>query len=114
LQLKKQLPVSTSYPAQETRDTPAERAFGFALVFSGIRCILQYAILPFALPILGIAGDVAVQISVVINVIAMISILYSVRRVWRINYRYKRVYLAVGATAFVILCAFLFLDLRAL
>ncbi|MFN8448531.1 MAG: hypothetical protein U0521_08055 [Anaerolineae bacterium] len=45
-----------------------------------MRCTLQYVVLPFVLPIFGIAGEVAVPFLLVINVLAIISILYSVRR----------------------------------
>ena len=55
-------------PPQKTEPesgvTRAERAFGFSLVFSGVRCVLQYAILPFVLPLIGITADVAAVISV--------------------------------------------------
>jgi hypothetical protein len=35
----------------------AERAFGFSLMMSAVRCILQYVVLPFVLPLVGTASD---------------------------------------------------------
>lgn len=96
-------------PAQDDR---AERAFGFSLVFSGIRCILQYAILPFILPILGVTLDAAAPISLVINLIAIVLIIYSLRRFWKIGYRHRWRYLPVALTALTLLVAFIALDVH--
>jgi hypothetical protein len=93
-------------------DDRAERAFGFSLVFSGIRCILQYAILPFVLPILGVTMDAAAPISLVINLVAIVLIIYSLRRFWKIGYRHRWRYLPVALTALVLLVAFITLDLH--
>lgn len=94
-----------------TGDSMAERAFGFSLAFSAVRCVLQYVVLPFVLPLVGIAGDAAVPVMLAINVVAVIAILFSIRRLWRINYKHKWSYLGVGLTALVILLAFLIYDL---
>jgi len=90
----------------------AERAFGLSLAFSGVRCILQYVIFPFVLPLIGIAGEFSVYISIVINLVAMLALIYSARRFWIIDYKYKRQYLFVAVAAFVILCVFLALDIQ--
>ncbi|MBZ0294480.1 MAG: hypothetical protein K8L99_18090 [Anaerolineae bacterium] len=92
----------------------AERAFGFSVVFSGVRCILQYVLLPFVLPLLGFTVDAALPIMVAINVIALVSILYSVRRFWAADYRYKWQYLPIAVVATVLLTFFLISDLRML
>jgi hypothetical protein len=99
-----------------TQSTPdrAERTLGAGLIFAGVRCILQYAILPFALPLIGLSGAVAVPISLALNAVAAVSILYSIRRLWQIHYRLKWAYTVVGVTALVILAAFTALDIRAL
>ena len=89
----------------------AQNAFKFSLIFSGVRCTLQYVVLPFILPIFGIAGEIAVPFLLVINVLAIISILYSVRRFWQINYKYKWHYLAFSIVMLVILASFIVSDL---
>jgi hypothetical protein len=99
----------------QPRDShPAERAFGFGLVFAGIRCVLQYAVFPFVLPLLGIAGEVGVQISLAINVVAIFSILFSIRRLWAVRYKHRVAYTVVAVTALVILSAFIVLDVQTL
>lgn len=104
-------------PAHEVENgqpdsTRAERAFGLSLVFSAVRCILQYVILPFVLPVFGFAADAAVPVVLAINLVAIVAILYSVRRMWRIDYKYKWQYLLVGAGALLILFVFLYADLN--
>ena len=98
---------------ETTQDsTRAERAFGLSLVFSAVRCVLQYVILPFVLPVFGFAADAAVPVVLAINLVAIVAILYSVRRMWRIDYKYKWQYLLVGAAALLILFVFLYADLN--
>jgi hypothetical protein len=91
-----------------------EGAFSFALLFSGVRCILMYVILPFILPLVGIAGDFGVWIDIVINCVAIGAIVYSLRRFWTINYKRKWQYLPVAMVAFVLLIAFIVLDINTL
>lgn len=90
--------------------TTAQRAFSLSLIFSGVRCTLQYMILPFVLPIIGVAGDFSVYISLLINVVAMVAIVFSLRRFWMINYRRKWQYFGVAMFALVLLVSFLVLD----
>jgi len=92
----------------------AERAFGASVMFSGIRCVLQYAILPFVLPLIGIAVETATPVMLAINVLAIGSIFLSLRRFWQIGYKYRWQYLIMALAALVVLTAFIVLDLRAI
>lgn len=92
-----------------TRD--AENAFGMALLFSGVRCILKYVFLPFILPAIGIAGDFSSVISLTINTMALAAIIYSVRTFWIVDYKYKWHYMPVALIGIVILTAFLLMDI---
>lgn len=98
----------------EQKTRKAERAFTFSLIVSGIRCTLMYIILPFILPAIGITGAFASQVDIIINLVAMGALIYSVRRFWQINYEWKLLYTLVAVVAFVILTAFIALDLREL
>ena len=89
----------------------AENALTLSLVFSGARCILQYALLPFLLPIVGIAADAATHILLLINALAMISIFFSLRRFWSIGYAHRWRYLIVAAAVLVLLLAFTGYDI---
>ena len=92
----------------------AENALTLSLMFSGLRCILQYALLPFLLPIVGVAADAAVPILLLINLIAMASIFFSLRRFWTIGYKHRWGYLAVALTALTLLLTFTLHDLMKL
>lgn len=89
----------------------AENALTLSLAFSGARCILQYAVLPFLLPLVGVAADVTVPILLLINLAAMASIFFSLRRFWTIGYAHRWRYLVVAAAALVLLVAFTFYDI---
>ena len=89
----------------------AENALTLSLLFSGVRCLLQYALLPFLLPIVGIAADATAPLLLLINVIAMVSIFFSLRRFWTIGYAHRWRYLAVAAAALVLLAAFTVYDI---
>ena len=89
----------------------AENALTLSLMFSGARCILQYALLPFLLPVIGIAADATVPILLLINVAAMLSIFFSLRRFWTIGYAHRWRYLLVAAAALALLAAFTGYDI---
>lgn len=89
----------------------AENALTLSLMFSGARCILQYALLPFLLPVIGIAADATVPILLLINVAAMLSIFFSLRRFWTIGYAHRWRYLVVAAAALALLAAFTGYDI---
>ena len=74
----------------------AENALTLSLLFSGARCLLQYALLPFLLPIVGVAADATVPILLLINLVAMVSIFFSLRRFWTVGYKHRWRYLAGG------------------
>ena len=98
--------------ARQTRR--AENVLTLSLMFSGLRCILQYVLLPFLLPIVGVAADAAAPILLLINLIAMASIFFSLRRFWTIGYKHRWGYLAVALTALTLLLAFTLHDLMKL
>lgn len=89
----------------------AENALTLSLLFSGARCLLQYALLPFLLPLAGIAADAALPILLLINILAMGSIYFSLRRFWTIGYKHRWRYLVVAAAALALLLAFTMYDI---
>lgn len=99
---------------EENSSAQAKGAFSFALLFSGVRCIIMYVILPFILPVIGLAGDFGVWLDIVINFVAIGAIIYSLRRFWTINYNRKWQYLPVAIVALFLLSAFIALDVNTL
>lgn len=98
----------------EERPAQAESAFSLALMFSGVRCIIMYVILPFVLPIIGLAGNSADWLDIGINFVAIGAIIFSLRRFWRINYKRKWQYFPVAIVALFLLTAFIALDISTL
>jgi hypothetical protein len=101
----------TSEKTYEEQSRQAENALTVSLMFSGVRCLLQYALLPFLLPIIGVAADATIPILLGINVIAMVSIFFSLRRFWAIGYDRRWQYLVVAVAALTLLVAFTAYDI---
>jgi uncharacterized membrane protein len=102
-------------PLVEQEDSEkAQQAFSFALLFSGVRCILMYVVLPFILPLIGLAGNFSIWIDIAINVVAICAIFYSLRRFWQTGYERRWQYLPVALVALFVLVAFIGLDIATL
>jgi ABC-type iron transport system FetAB permease component len=103
---------TTTATAEVDQPPPAaERAFNLSLAISGVRCIIQYMILPFVLPVIGLAANWAVPISLAINLIAVAAIFFSLRRFWQTNYKGKWQYLGIALVALIFIVVFIYTDL---
>ena len=85
------LPEGQSATADEARS-----AFQKSLFISTCRCLLMYIVFPFVLPAVGIARGVGPYIGLTIGVLAMVSIVYSIRRFWRANHSKRWHYTIFG------------------
>ena len=61
----------------------ARKAFQTSLIVATFRCLLMYVVFPFVLPALGLAKGVGPAIGLAINVVAMVCIVFSMRRFFR-------------------------------
>lgn len=97
------LPEEQTATAAEARS-----AFQKSLFISTCRCLLMYIVFPFVLPAVGIARGVGPFIGVVIGMLAIVSIIYSIRRFWRANHSKRWHYTIFGLTiiGFLIFLAF--------
>jgi hypothetical protein len=91
-----------------------ESAFNASMVLVGVRCVIQYVILPFVLPVLGIAADWARPLSLAVTVVGIVAIFFTLRRFWQINYRWKWQFLGLSVFAVLFLSIFALTDLAAL
>lgn len=98
-------------PTQEQRRR-SDRYTGGYLLFVCVRCTIQYILLPFVLPLLGLGGTLAIGISMAIDLLALGMILYNVRALWDTSWRYR--YLALSVVMVGIIAIFLYNDLRVL
>ncbi len=85
------LPEGTTSTAAEARS-----AFQRSLAYTTCRCLLMYIILPFVLPAVGIARGVGPYIAIPIGIVAMVSIVYSIRRFWRADHSKRWHYTIFG------------------
>ena len=76
----------------------ARSSFQKSLAFTATRCILMYLVFPFVLPPLGVAVGVGPAIGIAIGLLAMVSIVYSIRRFWRADHSKRWHYTVFGVT----------------
>jgi hypothetical protein len=98
------LPEGRTATADEARS-----AFQKSLFISTCRCLLMYIVFPFVLPAVGIARGVGPYIGLVIGVLAMVSIVYSIRRFWRADHSKRWHYTVFGT---VIICFLIYLAAK--
>ncbi len=89
----------------------SKKLIGASLMISAVRCTLQYAVLPFVLPLIGMAAGWALGITMLISGAAMVAIITSLRRMWKTNYTHRYRYLAIAIPAFLVLAVFFTLDI---
>lgn len=87
-----------------------------------MRCVARYIVLPFVLPLLGVATGAtfgivtgaAIGILVILDVIAVISIVVTVRWLWRNQQPHRWAYLLLALALVVLVALFLVIDTRVL
>lgn len=89
-----------------------DRIVGGSLVFIGIRCTLQYIVLPFVLPFLGLNSSLSIAISAALELIALAMIIYNIQRLWHTSWRWR--YVGLSAFTVSIIVIFLYYDARLL
>jgi ABC-type iron transport system FetAB permease component len=99
-------------PNPPRADAPPDQLLGFAVLVSGVRCIVQYAILPFGLPLLGLAVGAARGITLVLDVIAVIAAVTSLRRMWAVQHPQRWRYLLIAVGVIVFAGVFIAIDAR--
>ncbi|MCY3576705.1 MAG: hypothetical protein OXH53_05255 [bacterium] len=91
-------------PAQVEVPNTAERRFSQSMVVSGTRCLLTYLVLPFLLPVLGVAESVGPAISLPIGLVAIVFNGLSIRRFWGSDHRLKWPVSTVNVLVIGLLC----------
>lgn len=81
--------TTTTHDPEAADGARAERLFSKSMVVSGIRCVLTYLILPFVTPLIGLAPGIGAGFGLVIGLVAITANLFSIRRFWRADHRWK-------------------------
>jgi hypothetical protein len=92
----------------------ARKAFQTSLLVATVRCLLMYILFPFVLPAIGVARGVGPAIGLAINLVAMVCIVFSMRRFWRADHPKRWWYGALGGTVLVFLVVLAIQDAAAL
>lgn len=87
----------------------ARSAFQKSIAITACRCIVMYLVLPFVLPIVGVASGVGPAIGLAIGILAIIAIIYSIRRFWRADHPKRWYYTAFAS---VIISFLIYLSVK--
>lgn len=96
---------------RDTAPASQSRVFETPLLLAGVRCILRYVVLPFMLPLLGVATGAtlgvvtgtALALLLILDVAAVVAIVATLRRLWRLQHprRWQYLPLALALTFLV-------------
>lgn len=103
-----------SDPSPVGEDEQAQQTFSRSIVISGIRCVLTYIILPFVTPLIGLAPGVGPTIGLVVGVVAIAANVFSIRRFWRADHRWKVPVTGLHLAVIGLLTILLVLDIQQL
>ncbi len=109
------LPAATNAEGQTTPQTaPTDKGITFALLLSALRCTVQYVVLPFILPWLGLAATIPPWITLALSLVALASLVRNLRYLWRIKHARRWSYLGLAVVIGLGLLVFIGVDLRAM
>jgi hypothetical protein len=100
--------ISAEQAADTGDDTDAERVFSKSIAISAIRCVLAYVIFPLGAPLVGLT-TVGPWVGVVVSVVALYFNVYSIRRFWAADHRWKY-YMSALNVAVIVLVTILFVE----
>jgi hypothetical protein len=76
------LDQSAALPRPASGARPPARLLGLALLAAAVRCVLRYVVLPFGLPMVGLAPGVALGVGLACDALAVVATVTAVRRLW--------------------------------
>ena len=101
--------------AHRTPENPlpagARRALSFGLLLSAFRCTIQYVLLPFVLPWIGLAASIPPWVTLVLSGVAVVSLARNVRYLWRLKHARRWNYLGIACIVGLALVLFMAMDL---
>ncbi len=84
------------------------------MLISATRCTLTYVVFPFVLPAMGIITSVGPLLGLVIGVLALVCDVFSIRRFFAADHRYRWHFTALALCVIGLLMVLLVGDLREL
>jgi hypothetical protein len=102
---------------REPLATAGARPFETPLLLAGVRCILRYVVLPLVLPLgatIGIVTGAALALLLTLDVIAVVAIVATLRRLWRLQHPRRWQYLPLALALTLLVGLFFVIDARVL
>lgn len=92
-----------------------EDAFGKSIAISAIRCTFTYILLPLLAPVVAISGSVAAPlIGITLGLVSMVAIVFSMRRFFASDHKWRWWYSFIGGSILVMLIIMMGLDVNTL
>lgn len=81
----------------------AQNVFSKSVFISAARCLFTYVFLPLLGPVLGLTGGVGPALGLTVGMISIAAIVYSMRRFFAADHRWRWRYTALGGGILVLL-----------
>ncbi len=92
----------------------AERAFSTSILVSATRCILTYIVLPWVLPLVGLAKGVGPAVGIPIGVLAIYAYVTGIRRFFAADHKWRWAYLSLAVIVTVLMLVMIGKDIATL
>lgn len=104
------LPVDA--PRQSIFDS--ESVFGRSIAISALRCLVTYVFLPLLAPIVDLTGAFGPILGLLLGAVSAVAIVFSMRRFFAADHKYRWAYAGVGAAILVALAVAAVFDVATL
>lgn len=105
------LRLPTESSAVAASRSAAQAAFQKSIVISGARCLLTYIFLPFIAPFVGIAASVGAPLGIAVALVAIVSIIISLRRFFGSMHPKRWAYGSLAGLMFAFLIVTIIIDI---
>ena len=89
-----------------------QRVLTRSVMVVALRCTLQYILLPFVLPLIGLSGAVSVWLGMALELFALGMMAFNVRRLWNTSWRWR--YIGLSTLTGTFLLIMLYIDIATL
>lgn len=115
-ELTKQSTISAPSQADDAvaRQEDAQQVFTQSMLISATRCLLTYIVFPFVLPLIGLRSGIGPVIGILVGVVAIVANVFSIRRFWRSDHRWKIPVSALNVSIIGLLSVLIVFDLNEL
>lgn len=92
----------------------AHNAFSGSIALSAVRCLITYVFVPLVGPVAGLTGGVGAGLGLVLGFVSVGFIIYSVRRFFAADHKWRWAYGTIGAGLLVLLTVQAVIDIATL